>query len=152
MDRLAEMVEAQRQFQDKLGHDFTAMNDRDRIAYVKEMYIAAVQELGEALSEVSWKSWAAGDAQFGAAAFVCELSDTWQFITNMWFAALPDMTPEFIAGAMHTTLMSKLRIDYTRIDKGYDGVSTKCRRCKRALDDTNVHCTADKCDVGPYLS
>jgi dUTPase-like protein len=147
VDRLAEMLLGQRQLQERLGHNFETMSHAERLAYVKEMYVAATLELGEALNETTWKSWTVGDPHINILPFISELSDAWQFIANMWFAALPFATPGQVADAMRETLLTKLQVNHRRADDDYDGVSTKCPQCKRALDDPHVMCSADHCII-----
>jgi dUTPase len=139
MDHLEEMLTKQLEFQRRLGYDFPKMTVAERIRFVKDMYIAAMRELGEALDEVSWKPWTVGE-RFNTTAFTSELSDAWQFIANLWFAAMPTATPREIAFAMRATLDVKILINEKRRVEGYDGVSTKCSICGRATDDPNVAC------------
>lgn len=138
-DRLEEMVAAQMQFQARLGHKFAAMDVEERIEHIKTMALAAVCEITEALAEVTWKPWAHGTPTINAKGVTSELNDTWQFIANVWFAAMPTATPAEIADAMHTALEAKLKINHQRADEGYDG-QDKCPACRRAYDDTYVTC------------
>ena len=138
-DMLEQMLAVQRSFQRSLGHEVEWMSDTERVAYVKEMYIAAVQELGEALDETSWKPWARGvprvnDALFG------ELIDVWHFIMNMFMVAMPKLEPDELAALIHRRYMEKQGINRQRQADGYDGVAGKCPRCRRAYDDSAVKC------------
>lgn len=138
------MLRQQRELQHRMGLKFTVSpaDKWARINHIKEMYIAAVQELGEALDETSWKSWAVADEpRLRKHAVGSELSDAFQFIMNMWFAAYPELTDEELADRMISVLEAKLAINESRRINGYDGVSTKCGQCKRALDDPAVACT-----------
>lgn len=139
MDRLEDMLRSQLKLQQELGYDFPEMSMSERIQFIKDMMLAAQQELGEALNEVSWKPWTVGE-RFNTTAFASELSDAFQFIMNMWFAAMPSLTPTELAEAMRETLQLKLIINRKRHSEGYDGVSTKCPKCSRALDDPHVGC------------
>jgi hypothetical protein len=136
------MLAQQLEFQHRLGHDFAKMTTDERIAHVKDMFIAAICELTESLGEVSWKPWATG-TRFSTLAFIGELNDTWQFLANMWFVAMPNATTAEIASEMQSALERKLVINYQRVIDGYDGVSTKCPECHRALDDSTVLCSPD---------
>lgn len=140
IDHLAEMLTLQLELQHRYGHNFREMTLPERVDFIKEMQQAAVQELGEVLNEISWKSWTSGQDFINEAALMAELSDTWQFVTNMWFAALPHATPESLAVLMKAYLLGKLKINDRRHDDGYDGVSTKCPGCGRALDDPTTAC------------
>ncbi len=136
------MLRQQRELQARLGYDFMKMTRQERIDHIKIMYIAAVKELGEALDETTWKPWAvAEEPSITRNALASELSDTWQFIMNMWFAVYPGLSDEELASRMVAILEAKLAINEARRVGGYDGISTKCGQCKRALDDPAVSCT-----------
>jgi hypothetical protein len=144
---LERMVAAQRAFQERIGFDFASMTVGDRVAYVKEMYVAAVMELGEALNETTWKPWAtrnSGEYAIHSLELITELTDVWCFICNIWFAVMPDATPAEIAVAMGVSHDAKVALNHTRQDDGYTG-SNKCPGCGRALDDAAVttHCVPD---------
>lgn len=136
------MLARQRALQERLGYDFESMTPEQRVAYIKEMYIAAVKELGEALDETQWKPWAKGEHVIHQVPFGSELSDAWQFITNMWFVAYPGVSITGIAEMMNTYHETKVDINHRRIDQNYDG-KNKCPTCKRALDDPHVDCEVD---------
>jgi hypothetical protein len=58
-DKLDEMMRLQKQLQvEAFGADPSVMQDADRIQYIKDMVLAATDELHEALAEVGWKPWA----------------------------------------------------------------------------------------------
>ena len=140
MDKLTEMITAQANLQERLGINFDEMTADERQKYIEKMYIAAIRELGEALDETPWKFWSKNQLT-NAKAFAAELSDTFQFIINMWLAMMgPAVEPRDIAGAMHAMMMKKITINNQRIDAGYDGKKGKCQRCKRAIDDPAVRC------------
>lgn len=140
-DKLVSMLRQQRELQEKLGYHFERMNQVARIRFIKDMHIAAIAELNEALDETSWKPWANTLPFINKIAFMSELGDAFQFIMNMWFAAFPDADADDLATMMLTTLETKLPVNLARHRNGYDGVSTKCHQCKRALDDPAVACT-----------
>lgn len=145
MDRLTRMLTAQLEFQQKIGKDPTAIVDTaDRAAWFSHMVQATIAELMEALNEVSWKSWAKSNYVNEDAAFD-ELRDAWQFLTNAMFVAR-QVSPEALAAELEEALYAKLKVNTQRHNDGYDGVSTKCPRCKRALDEvalTVVHMPND---------
>ena len=139
MDSLEMMLTNQLKLQHKLGHEFGRMTDDERVEYIKEMYIATTIELAEALGEISWKTWTTKPPSVQLLPFISELGDAFQFIMNMWFAAMPNAKPAEIAAAMFATHTAKLEVNHKRQDSGtYDGVSTKCRSCKRAREDAEV--------------
>lgn len=141
-DSLEVMLKNQWELQRDLGYDFAKMNPEERIEFMKNMYIAAIQELGEVLNETSWKPWTTG-VRLNTHALIGELNDVFQFIMNMWFAAMPTATIEDIAGTMLVIHTSKIAVNRKRARVGYDGVSGKCPECRRALDDQHVTCTPD---------
>lgn len=139
-DILTQMIQRQRDLQERLGYHFEMMSLRERISFTRDMYVAAMQELGEALDETSWKPWATGEF-IHTFALIGELSDTWQFLTNMWFAAFPEASADQLAEMMNTTHSAKVDVNVRRLENGYDGTE-KCPQCRRALDDPAVECSA----------
>jgi len=145
MTHLVGMLTEQRKLQEELGIDLKGMDDVARMDYIKTMYIAAIQELGEALNETSWKTWSK-HRHTNTAAFLSELSDAFQFIMNMFMGAFPEATSEELAEMFAITHATKIAINKQRIREGYDG-SNKCPKCKRALDDVSVACDAFHCVI-----
>lgn len=135
-DRLTDMLQAQLDLQRRHGWDPLVMDLPTRIAYIKENVLALTDELHEALGEVGWKSWATSRHINSEAAFG-ELRDAWQFLTNLMFAVSPD-SPTDLAARLERELYAKLKVNHARQDEGYDGVSTKCPGCGRALDETPI--------------
>lgn len=135
---LERMLELQSQLQtETYGHNFQRMLPADRVQYIKESKLALQAELQEALDETGWKSWATSrhvnrDAYFG------ELVDAFHFFMNMLLVLGDD--PRDVASELFTRYCLKNRVNAERQEAGYDGVSTKCPSCKRALDDAAVAC------------
>lgn len=140
---LVKLITAQRDLQLHLGVDLDGMSPEERIVYIKENVLACTDELHEALGEVGWRSWATSRHVNGEA-FLGELRDAWQFITNLMLAVEPD--PERLALWFADSLIKKHRANYARIES-YDGVSTKCPNCSRALEDVAIRevRTAEEC-------
>lgn len=133
-DRLAVMLNMQSELQEKsYGKRLEELQGEERIEMFKQMYIALVDELHEALGEMGWKPWAT-KKHFIDLAVQGELIDAWHFFMNL--IILSGMDPE----QMFQKYMAKHRTNVQRQVEGYDGVSTKCPRCKRALDDPAVGC------------
>lgn len=141
MTDLAKMMAAQLELQRVKGTDPTAMTLEERIQFIKDQVLACTDELHEALAEVGWKPWASARFISENSAFG-ELRDAWQFLTNLMFAVTQD-SPEDLAKRLEDNLYEKLEINHRRMAEGYDGVSTKCPQCKRALDETNTLETYD---------
>lgn len=144
----------QRAFQARLLGDVpAALRGTERKAYIREQFLALADEQHEALAETAWKSWASGDAHINREAYMGELADTFIFLMNQMLVG--DITPS----QLMDVVKAKQLKNHKRQDDGYDGVSTKCPRCKRAADDDAVKCveigTTDgawwcdqaKCDV-----
>lgn len=140
---LAKLITAQRDLQLKLNNNFTTMTTDDRITFIIENVLAATDELHEALGEVGWKSWASSQ-HLNDDAFFGELRDCWQFLTNLMLVVEPD--PEKLALRFADALTSKLVINHARVGL-YDGVTTKCPSCSRALEDVAIRevRTAEDC-------
>lgn len=141
---LTDMITAQRNLQNLLGNDFTAMSQEKRVQFIKDHALACTDELHEALGEVGWKPWATSK-HINEDAFFGELRDAWQFLTNLMLVIEPD--PEKLALRLSTALYDKIAINVARHHNAYDGVSGKCPSCRRALEEvviTEVPLTLDR--------
>ncbi|QTF81967.1 deoxyuridine triphosphatase [Microbacterium phage BabyYoda] len=95
--------------------------------------LAATDELHELLAETSWKPWARAD-YLRLEAARGEWIDAWHFMMNL--ANLLQLD----AGEIERRYLRKRAKNIARQEAGYDGVSTKCPGCNRALDDDAVGC------------
>jgi hypothetical protein len=139
MDKFEELFRLQHDLQtETYGYNFQRMLPADRILYIKEMYIGAGRELGEALDETGWKSWATS-RHINRDAYVGELVDVLHFWINMLLVLGDD--PADIADEVFNGYLAKRQRNVERQAEGYDGVSTKCPKCWRALDDPAVECS-----------
>lgn len=132
---LVKLITAQRDLQVHLGSDARFMSPAERIAYIKENVLACTDELHEALGEVGWRSWASSQ-HINGSEFLSELRDAWQFLTNLMLVAEPD--PERLATWFADSLARKHGVNYARSAAGYDGVTTKCPSCSRAIEDITI--------------
>jgi hypothetical protein len=133
-DILAAMIESQRLVQKEHGYDFTAMTDQERMTYLSTMTTACTSELHEALAETGWKPWASSN-HINREEWMGEMADAWLFFMNLMLVG--GMTAEDLT----QRTAKKQDNAYKRIRDGYDGVSTKCPRCRRAYDNEGVKCT-----------
>lgn len=114
--------------------DLAAMGDaEERIAFYKDMHIAIISELQEALDEMGWKPWATSK-HFNDQAVQAELVDAFHFFMNLFMVAGGNPQKLFDG------YLAKRLKNIKRQEEGYDGVSTKCPKCHRALDDDAVDC------------
>ena len=133
-DRLAIMLNMQSELQEKsFGTRVEDLEGVDRIQFFKEMRLALEDELGEAMDEMGWKIWATSK-HFNQEAVKGELVDAWHFFMNLCIVAGMD------AEELFERYLKKHNVNVSRQADGYDGVSTKCPKCKRALDDDAVTC------------
>lgn len=93
---------------------------------------ALTAELGEFAQEVGWKPWASPRGWVNRDAAVKELIDVGHFLANL--ACALGVTDE----EWERLYRAKQQVNRQRQVDGYDGVSTKCASCKRALDDVGV--------------
>jgi hypothetical protein len=133
-NQLVEMIAHQRAFQQSLGHEVEWMSDVERVNYARDMILATLDELHEALNEISWKPWAKNtfvneEAMFG------ELVDVWHFLMNLFMVAAPKLSDVQLAIKLSEAYAKKRQINVQRQLDGYDGVSTKCPECGRAAED-----------------
>lgn len=134
MTDLNVLFEAQRSLQkESYGKDPAELRGDEAIQFIKDMHIALTDELHEALAETGWKPWATS-RHINHEAFKGELVDAFHFFMNLCMVV--DMSPEELA----EKYMAKRAKNAQRQRDGYDGVSTKCPGCNRALDDDAVDC------------
>jgi len=135
------IFERQSQLQrESFGIDPHRMDDETRNQFIRDMVLAATDELHEALAEVGWKPWATS-RHLNRDAFIGELVDVLHFLVNLWLAA------GATAEEVETRYMEKANRNMIRQNKGYDGVWGKCTECGRAMDDPGVLCSAEEgCD------
>lgn len=131
MDRLDEMYESQGKLQELInGYPLDVQSEEQRIANIKENYIAIVQELGEMLNETGWKSWATS-RHINRSEYKKEIIDSWHFLMNLMLHV--GMTPD----DLYRGYLEKRAINERRQRTGYDGVSTKMPCCQRAVEDVS---------------
>lgn len=108
--------------------DPRGLEDEERAEFIRWNVLALEDELHEALAEVGWKPWATS-RHLNREEFKGELVDALHFYMNLLLAA--DITAEELLEAYQVkrTKNAKRQAD------GYDGVTGKCPRCMRALDD-----------------
>lgn len=140
MDKLDALFAKQRQLQvEKMGGDPCNLDGplpastQKRIQFIKDMVMALEDELHEALAEVGWKPWATS-THINRDAYVGEMVDALHFFLNLCLVVGVD------ADELFTKYLAKNAKNAQRQDEGYDGVSTKCPGCNRALDDDAVQC------------
>lgn len=142
---LAQMMKEQAAIQLALGGSAPADRPTDaQLEYIKEMVLAATDELHEALAEVGWKSWSK-TKHINRDAFVSELIDTMQFLMNLFSVVGCD------ADEIREKLTHKHEINRKRIATATNGLN-KCPSCKRALDDVHVACTSSVCAYAEGIS
>jgi hypothetical protein len=134
MDLLTTIFERQLKLQvSSYGGDPNDLPIEDKIQYIRVMTLAAINELNEAVDETSWKTWVT-DNYINRDAYVGELVDVLHFLVNLCLAV--GVTP----AELEALYQAKADKNKARMESGYDGVSTKCPLCKRALDDEAVRC------------
>jgi len=141
-DRLLSMLTAQAQLQrEAYGIDVNVadMTIESRVRYIKDMVLAATDELHEALNEAPWKPWTIGVPVINEEAFFAELVDVWHFVMNLLLVAHAGWTPDRVAVELAVRYTTKNRKNLQRQLDGYDG-RNKCPGCRRALDDDAVLC------------
>lgn len=121
------------------GADPKTLTTEESLEWVRWNVLALEDELHELLAETGWKPWAKSK-HINRDAYVSELVDAFHFMMNLMLVVDCD-ADEFLA-----KYAEKRGINAQRQAEGYDGVSGKCPKCKRALDDTAVLCTPDLCE------
>jgi hypothetical protein len=120
------------------GINYAAMADdpEELTSYVVMNLTAAQLEVAEAFQEVPWKPWATVDKGEVWAAnrdrFVGEVVDVLFFLANALTAV--GVTDQELA----ERYAAKMAVNRERQATDYDGKSTKCAQCTRALDEPGV--------------
>lgn len=130
-----DLYEASQGFLEDMGPVLEA-TDEDRkpaIDFIHWNVTALTDELHELLGEVGWKPWAKS-RHINLEAARGELIDAYHFMANL--SLVLGMDANEIMRRYH----EKHAKNAKRQEEGYDGVSTKCLGCKRALDDAGVGC------------
>jgi len=134
-------LERQKRYQEETyGIDYRQLWESGEIVnYVSTMLTAAQIEVAEAYQEVPWKPWAnltteqrMARLMDNAGKVTGELVDVMFFIANVLVAlGVSD-------AALEAAYLAKMGVNKRRQDTGYDGISTKCAKCGRALDEPNA--------------
>lgn len=116
------------------GLDLRSLDGPNTIQQIKDMKLALDDELHEMMAECGWKPWAS-DKFINDHAMRGELIDALHFLLNLMILSGFKDWDEVEAAYLH-----KRGINERRQEEGYDGVSTKCPACKRAMDDDSTTC------------
>ena len=137
-DRLQEMFDLQGNLQRETygSHPADITDPKERIQFLKDMNLALQDELHEFLGESGWKPWASSQ-HVNEEAAQGELVDAFHFFMNLCMAV--NMTPDMLFDKYKAKRLKNIK----RQEEGYDGVSTKCPGCSRALDDEAVLCSIE---------
>lgn len=138
---MQEALDAQHNLQiDSFGNDPKSLTDDQKVEWIRWNVLALEDELHEALQEVGWKPWAKSK-HVNRDAYISELVDAFHFLMNLMLV-VDCSADEFL-----DKYFEKRKVNQKRQAEGYDGVSNKCARCRRALDDAAVNCTSEECDL-----
>jgi hypothetical protein len=132
-----------RRLQEEAYRDTNWPKSGEALADSVMMNVAALAtELGEAAAEVGWKPWASPRGWVNRDAYLRELVDVGHFLANLVVGVGCSDTE------WETLYTAKQALNLKRQLEGYDGVSTKCPVCHRALDDPMLGFTAPEliCD------
>lgn len=127
------------------GRDPGLLGEEDRAQFIKDMVLAATDELHEALAEVGWKPWATS-RHLNRDAYVGELIDVLHFWVNLCLAA------GVTAQEVEIRYLNKAEKNARRQADGYDGLAGKCPHCHRAYDDIGVYCLPATEADAPFCS
>lgn len=129
------LLELQNQMQVENFHEAPRdMTQDEKMRFLVWNAYALTDEIHEALAETGWKPWSTSN-HLNQAAFQAELVDAFHFFMNLMLVS--GMTMADLAEGYIT----KRQKNIDRQNNAYDGVSTKCPHCHRALDDDAVECT-----------
>lgn len=139
MEKFELALKAQHELQvNSFGADPKQLAGQEATEWIRWNVLALEDELHEALAEVGWKPWATS-RHINRDAYISELVDSFHFLMNLMLVV--DCTAdEFLE-----KYFEKRGVNAARQAAGYDGVTGKCSKCKRALDDAAVACTVNVC-------
>lgn len=130
---LSEMYHMQRSLQiNSFKKDPFIITQSGDMSYIKDMVLGMSSELHELLNEVSWKPWTSGTPYINEDLYRKELVDVFHFFLNLMLAV--DMSPT----ELYEMYAAKNKINAERQLSDYDGVTTKCANCRRALEDVSI--------------
>lgn len=146
----AKQLELLAKISEKTGeqHDPFAMTPAERAVWMTEMSFGLIDEVGETMDNVNWKSWAKDRGEVNLDEALGELVDVLHFWVNLVLGvgAAGGLTPEDLARRMYAGYFDKNAVNSTRQDgDGYDARASKCGACGRAFDDEQTKCTPDHC-------
>lgn len=147
-DHMQDWLDSQSELQHKMpsahptdlysqAHEAPYPTDEDRmpaIDFIHWNVTALVDELHELLGEIGWKPWAKS-RHINLEAARGEAIDAMHFLANIFLVLGLDDAEEVLR-----RYHAKHKKNAARQEAGYDGVSTKCPGCGRALDDDAVLC------------
>lgn len=149
-DLLQKLLDSQSELQHKMpsahptelferytSHGDDIPTDEDRRPAIDFMHwnvTAATDELHELLGEIGWKPWAKS-RHINLEAARGEWIDALHFMLNLALVLGLDDADEIMR-----RYLAKREKNAKRQEENYDGVSTKCPGCNRALDDDAVAC------------
>lgn len=121
MDKLETMMNMQKSFQEKVGFNFENMNDIEKSAYIKEMILWTIDEMGEALHELKYAkhwskkydTWSLEETQKRRENFKNEMVDSFHFFMNVLLATGMD------ANELFERYIEKNKINIERQNNGY---------------------------------
>lgn len=125
-------VEADERFPE--SHELAEAERKVAIDFIHWNVTATVDELHELLGEIGWKPWAKS-RHINLEAARGEWIDAMHFMANLALVLGMDDAEDIIE-----RYHKKHEKNAKRQEEGYDGVSTKCPGCKRAIDDDAVDC------------
>lgn len=135
MGNLQDMLDKQAWLQSKMDQRATSEDPQTQVEYFKDMSLAGIAEIIEMMEETGWKPWSSS-WHINLEAARGEWIDAWHFLMNC--ANTLNMDERIITHLY----FEKARVNEARANGTYDGKSTKCLLCKRALDDISVRCYA----------
>lgn len=120
MDKLMHMLVTQGTFQKRLNPDFCNMDEKERVAFIKEHSIHLNQEINEMLYELPffkpWKDYSNMSPEAIEVAFAkarMECIDAWHFFMNIMLAL------GFSAEEFYEMYLAKNSENHRRQDEGY---------------------------------
>jgi len=138
-DKLRLMLEMQRELQLSMPPPNRVPADlrgEERATFVTWNMFAIEDELHEAIAEMGWKPWATSH-HLNSDAMLKEMIDAWHFFMNVLLVIAGEQgwTVDQLADEFCKRYIAKNAENLRRQQEGYDGVKSKCPKCKRELSE-----------------
>jgi hypothetical protein len=121
---------------ESFGQDPPALEGDERADWLMMNFFAMNAEITEMSDECGWKPWTQPRGWINRDAMIAEAVDVMHFLANVLVTLDADITQ--LGVDLSEKYLEKVAKNRIRQQKGDDGVSRRCRNCRRSLDDVGI--------------